>query len=183
MLAPASAARRSRFLFHWMDVTLKEFVFFLLRPHASEQASITRAPTEEKKQMSTNSITRELTALRRQNEQLAYLRDQAQIATTAQRYRRARIQTIRSLRGALATLYSFFAVFLVIALAATLPTGASTMTIALRGALALLVLVFLWTVPTLAGGISALAAATTDMVRARTDPYRIAATPPPPASS
>lgn len=122
--------------------------------------------------------TAELNALNRQNEQLAYLQDQAQINATVQRYRRARIQTIRSLRGALATLYAFFAIFLVIALAATLPAGASTTSIALRVGAALLAFAFPWVVPSLASGISTIGAAATEMVSTRTDPYRLAATPP-----
>lgn len=124
-----------------------------------------------------------LAALLRQNEQLAYLRDQSQLATTEQQYRRTRIQSIRSLRGALSTLYTFFAVFLAIALAATMPAGASTFSMVTRAGVALLALAFPWVVPSLAAGISAIGAATTEMVRVRTDPYRLAATPPPSASS
>lgn len=123
-----------------------------------------------------NSTSAELDALDRQNEQLAFLRDQAQKTGTDQTYMQARLQSIRSWTGFVRKLYILFAAFFLVVLAGTTATmdGGGWGAIALRALIALLVIVFPYCVPGIAAEVLSAADSAGGFVRARTSQYRLA---------
>ena len=122
----------------------------------------------------TTTASAELDALDRQNEQLAFLRDQAQKTGTDQTYMQARLQSIRSWTGFVRKLYNLFAAFFLVVLAGTLPTGGGWGAIALRALIALLVVVFPFCVPGIAAEVQSAAASAGGFVRAHMSQYRLA---------
>lgn len=111
----------------------------------SSSSSSTYIPTSEE--------AGELAALDRQNQQLAYLQDEAQNVTTERTYHQANIQSTRGWHGLVSRLYTLFTVFFVALLAFTLPADATSSTVvAVRVVVALCVMVFPWCVPVLAAG-------------------------------
>lgn len=125
--------------------------------------------------MSSDEDNAELDALDRQNEQLAFLRDQAQKTGTDQTYMQARLQSIRSWTGFVRKLYVLFAAFFLVVLAGTLPSsGGGWGAIALRALIALLVIVFPFCVPGIAAEVQSAADSAGGFVRARTSQYRLA---------